>query len=359
MIPYSCCRGAGLLTWTDRMPHGLQQWLLCPVKPWICLTMACSRLGVQRTLSYSKAGNTASCSLAHSMTGYSSWPKNRCCTICGGPKDAAATKILWLFIWHSPSRIDRMLVQVVVRNGTLLEATPPDYRELDYMPSELRYVLPRALSSVSSQTNSTLNRSLSNTLNKSGSGPFSSFSQEQFRQVLICPCFMAHANIRGCGLALNDVVCFAGGRKGGKWSPCNHKTLPRDPDHQACAMGCFCFRWNCSYLVAVRKFAFCRRYKYISNNKIVTSFVCRHIYFILFKKPKWILFQGSSLQKPHIVLLQFAKESFTPFLSMCWLSRDLGWTLQLFPSRRVAHMSAVHPQAAWRITPRSVDFVRN
>lgn len=74
-------------------------------------------------------------------------------------------------------------MQVVVRNGALLEATPPDYRELDYIPSELRYALPRTLTPEPSMPASSLSSTLSAPLSSVPSGPFSSFSQEQFRQV--------------------------------------------------------------------------------------------------------------------------------------------------------------------------------
>ena len=70
-----------------------------------------------------------------------------------------------------------------MRDGALLEATPPDYRELDYLPSELRYALPRTLSSEPSMPASPLSSNLSGYLNKTASGPFASFSQDQFRQV--------------------------------------------------------------------------------------------------------------------------------------------------------------------------------
>ena len=72
--------------------------------------------------------------------------------------------------------------QVVVRDGVLLDAQPPDYNELDYVPSEFRYVVqkpltPRAAASLSR------NNSLSDPLNKAASGPFTSFSQAHFREV--------------------------------------------------------------------------------------------------------------------------------------------------------------------------------
>jgi len=78
-------------------------------------------------------------------------------------------------------------LQVVVRNGEMLEAVPPDYRELDYVPPEFRYVLPRAPTaktlSLPRQDSGALCGTLSDPLNKTASGPFSSFSQEAFKKV--------------------------------------------------------------------------------------------------------------------------------------------------------------------------------
>ncbi len=74
-------------------------------------------------------------------------------------------------------------MQVVIRSGVLLEATPPDYTELDLVPSELRYTLSKTSSSEATMLARPLSNTLSSPLNKTASGPLSSFSQEHFRQV--------------------------------------------------------------------------------------------------------------------------------------------------------------------------------
>lgn len=58
-------------------------------------------------------------------------------------------------------------------------------RELDYVPSEFRYVLPQPLTPQSSTSLSRHNSMVTNPLNKTLSGPFTSFSQENFKKVTL------------------------------------------------------------------------------------------------------------------------------------------------------------------------------
>jgi hypothetical protein len=65
----------------------------------------------------------------------------------------------------------------------MLEAVPPDYRELDYVPSEFRYVLARTSTAKTLPPPRQDSGVLTDPLNKTASGPFSSFSQETFKKV--------------------------------------------------------------------------------------------------------------------------------------------------------------------------------
>lgn len=138
--------------------------------------MVCLEQEVQQTWSSSEAGSTVNCFPDRSLTGYVMTSVSAM-LVHEQHLEAWRYELIRKWIWNH--------IQVVVRNGVLLEASPPDYRELDYVPSEFRYMQPRTLSPAPSASPVSQNAVPNEQSKGTGSGAFPSLSYENFRQVLL------------------------------------------------------------------------------------------------------------------------------------------------------------------------------